>query len=299
MPTEGLKPFNSNPFFRITDFAVPIRGIVLGLAEFDEDEDLAYLYKADGTFVESRPGVPRDGGEIGWYNHTIFAKVGPDIFSVDGGQSNFLLYKNGVGFSGGSNTGTVWLSSHGSTLWTIRASNKVDSYDAKTGAALNTKSLTWTTTRHRTNGTHHVYTYFRGNTQAPDWRLRHILAGENFTNEIVLLEMQETSDPITPIYFSDVAINSDRVAVTAYNWQSNITTIKIFDLAGNLKDTLTNGGDAQMLLMSEEKLYASAAMTPYVSMWDITEDQFGEKIYTPAGSFQTPAPYCWYGNLAT
>ena len=299
MASEGLLPFNSNPFLRITDFKVPVRGLVLSMAEFDEDEDLAYLYKADGTFIETKPGVPRDGGAVGWGQHTMFAKVGPDIFSIDGGSSNFDIYKNGVGFVGSANSGTVWISSHGGTLWIIKGGSVILAFDAKTGASQGAESVFWEVLRHRTNGTHHVYSLFRGDTFAPDWRMRHVLSNSSFGDEVVLIEMQRTTNPSNPVDLIDVAINSDRVAGVSWNSSTNISEIKIFDLSGALKDTLTNAGKAEMLLMSEDKLYASAAWTPDVTMWDITEDETGEKVYTPAGTFSTPAPYVWYGNLAT
>ena len=75
---EGLQPFNSNPFFRITDFAVPKNRVIIGLAEYDDTEDLAYIYDKDGAFIESKPGVPRDD-ELGHFNHTMLTKVGSSI----------------------------------------------------------------------------------------------------------------------------------------------------------------------------------------------------------------------------
>jgi len=297
MADEGLKPFNSSPFFRITDFAVPVKGLVIGLLEEDDTEDLAYLYRADGTFVESRPGVPRDN-PLGHFNHTMFTKVGAHIYSVDGGQSNYDAYKNGVGFIAGSGSAN-YITNQGKTLWIQKNSNSVAliaSYDSTTGAQLSTKQITWPVTRHRTNGTHHVYTQFRANTFDPDWRFRHCLAGSDWIGEIVLMERTEINGSPSQTEFLDVAINTDRVAVVDMNYNAPATsTIKIFDLSGTLKDTLTNPGQAEMLLMNDDKLYCSDAITGVVTMWDITA-VFGDKVYTPAGSFSTPAPFVWYGN---
>lgn len=298
MENPGLKPFNSNPFFRITDFVVPARGLVLSLAEFDNTPDLSYIYDRDGVFIESRPSVPKDAGEDGWWQHTMCAKVGSAVFSVDGGISNYSVYKNGVGWLGVYPGDGQWITSHQRSLWVLGITAIVE-YSAVSGAVLSSHSFPWDTHRHRTNGTHHVYTYFRGDTSAPDWRYRHILSDATFSNEIVLMEMQETS-PITPVNFLDVAINTDRVAVVSHDYVLNISTINIYDLSGVIKETFAHPGQAEMLLMSRDRLYASDALTGIVTMWDITENPTTfDKIYTPAGTFATPSPYVWYGNLAT
>ena len=296
---EGLQPFTSNPFFRITDFAVPKNRVIIGLAEYDDTEDLAYIYDQNGGFIESKPGVPRDD-PLGHYNHTMFTKVGASIYSIDGGQSNYDIYKDGVGWAAG-NGSVSYLTNYGGSLWLLRAAqtSSVQEIDAATGAGLSSHNFTEWTTRHRTNGTHHVVTYFDGNSVDPEWRLRHVLLNSSWQEIKVLKEYIHPVGQSQVIDYLDVAISSDRVAVVVANYNIPVTsTIYIFDLAGNLKDTLTNPGQAEMLLMNESKLYASDALTGAVTIWDITEVA-GEKVYSDGGGFTTDAPWVWYGNLSS
>lgn len=299
MPSEGLKPFNSNPFLRITDFKVPPGGIVLSLGEFDNTPDMAYLYDRDGVFKSSRASIPKDDPN-GDNQHTAVAKVRGNVYSVSGGPSDYHVYKNGVGFIGGGAeaSGAADLTSHGTTLW-VNFGVVLASYDATTGSQLSGRGNTWAMSRHDTNGTHHAYLYFRGNTTAPDFRFQLVLAASDFTGENVLIERT-----IDQEWMDDIAINSDRVAATLVDYTAGTIAINIYDLTGALKDTLAATGRPEMLLMDEERLYCSDWSTGIVTKWDITaevvnEIPTGEKIYTPAGSFSTPSPYVFFGNLAT
>lgn len=301
-----INPINCNPFFSIVGYNITQGGVVMSLQEYDDTPDFAYLYTANGVFMESRPGVPRDQN---FYGNTAFAKVGGDIYGIDGSGSLFDVYKNGVGWrlytTGGLVNNIDATGGAQPLLWLQSGSYVILKIDVKTGNQLDAFNLSSAgfdiIYQHRGSKPGRMITVNKW-TQAPPPDLHWFERANLWDSSGVLITTLDENlynDGVDEdVLFDDVAINSDRCALVRRNNVTSANIIRIWDLAGAFKTDISYTGGPASLVMSETRIYASDWGTGIVYMWDITDDGVGNKTYTASGSFTTPSPYAAYLTLA-